>query len=422
MKFSKAAIFLFAAAVWSSSTYAEFRFPMPEFESGYQHPPINLPAASGTSPVLDVILLAAGMALGAWAVLRRRSRNIVFVIAIGALLYFGFYRRGCVCPVGAIQNVIAAVIDSSFQIPFVVVIFFLLPILFSLYFGRIFCGAVCPLGAIQEMAAVYPVQVPKPFDQALGLLPYAYLGLVVLALSTGSGYLICRYDPFIGFFRQGASFNMLVLGGTFLLVGLFIGRPYCRYLCPYGVLLQWASKFSKWHASVAPAECTQCRLCETACPYGALDTPVPADHVPDKALEIKRLTLLLIATPVIVVAAAAAGYAAHPALARMNSVVRLAERVTAEDQGLISETTVESDAFRAGKNAPAVLYADANKLKTRFKYGAALFGGFMGFVLCGRLIRFSRIDRSADYTANRGACLSCARCFSYCPVEKNDVA
>ena len=53
----------------------------------------------------------------------------------------------------------------------------------------------------------------------LGIIPYLYLGITVLAVATGSGYLICRYDPFVGFFRLGASFNMFVAGGILLLSG-----------------------------------------------------------------------------------------------------------------------------------------------------------------------------------------------------------
>ena len=28
--------------------------------------------------------------------------------------------------------------------------------------------------------------------------------------------------------------DMLIVGGAFLVLGMFVGRPYCRYLCPYG--------------------------------------------------------------------------------------------------------------------------------------------------------------------------------------------
>ncbi len=396
----------------------QFRFPMPEFESGYKHPEMNIPPAATIPPLVDIAALAIALSLSAWCVLKRRSRREVLALAIVSLLYFGFYRKGCVCPVGSLQNVTAALIDPSVGVPVVVAVFFVLPLVFALYFGRVFCAAVCPLGAVQEVAAVFPVQVPRPIEAILSLLPYAYLGITVLSMAMGTGYLICRYDPFVGFFRHGATFNMLLLGGAFMLLGLFVARPYCRYLCPYGVLLRWASLYSKWHASITPAECIQCRLCETSCPYNAILVPTPEDRPVERRAGAKRLGTLLLVTPLIVAAGACTGLLAHETIARLHPTVRLAERVAAEEQGRIAEHSLESDAFRAGKRVTDELYADAFALKRRFKLASALFGGFMGLVICGKLIRLTVIRASADYVTDRGSCLSCARCFNYCPVER----
>jgi ferredoxin len=406
-----------AASYRPAADQAEFRFPMPEFESGYKHPEMNVPLPARIPAAVDITVLFVALGATAWSVLKLRSRPIVFLIAVFSLVYFGFYRKGCVCPVGSLQNIVNALIDRNFAVPLIVTAFFLLPLVFALYFGRVFCAAVCPLGAIQEMCAVRPVQVPRPVETTLGLLAYAYLGLTVLSLVTGTGFLICRYDPFIGFFRQGASFNMLLVGGGLLLIGVFVARPYCRFLCPYGVLLRWASLFSKWHASITPAECIQCRLCELSCPYGAIVVPMPSDRPVDRRTGAKRLGLLLLLTPVIIGITAWTGMTAHEMVARLHPTVRLAERVAAEEQGRFAETTIDSDAFRAGKQSPAELYAEAIAIKQRFKHASAWFGGFIGLVICGKLIRLSVIRKSRDYEADRGACLSCARCFAYCPVE-----
>ena len=56
--------------------------------------------------------------------------------------------------------------------------------------------------------------------------------------------LICQYDPFVPLFRLNGPGYMLFLGGVLLATGLLIGRPYCRFLCPYGVLLRLLSPFS----------------------------------------------------------------------------------------------------------------------------------------------------------------------------------
>ncbi len=399
---------------------AEFRFPMPEFATGYEHEEMHLPEAALTPPWLDATMLAGLLVLTTWAVLRRRSRRITLAISFFALAYFGFYRQGCICSVGSLQNVLDAYIGSGAVLTLLTAVFFLLPLVFALYFGRVFCASVCPLGAAQEIFAVHPVQVPRSVDDALGMLAYAYLGITVMGVVMGCGFLICRYDPFVGFFRLGGSFNMLLAGGLLLATGIFVARPYCRYLCPYGVLLRWVSLFARNHATITPAECVQCRLCETACPYNAIIPPTPADAPEARRAGVRRLAWLLLLTPMVVLFAAGIGWRAHPTLSRMHPTVRLAERIAAEETGRATDTTIESDAFREGEQPVTALYTEALAINERFKYAGAALGVFLGLSVCARLFRLSTLRHKRDYTIDRGACLSCARCFKYCPVEGSE--
>lgn len=411
-------IALFAA--WAGA--AEFRFPMPEFSSGYERPAMHTPPPALIPLGVDLALFAGTLAVTGYAVLRRRSRGMVLAVAVFSVAYFGFYRKGCVCSVGSIQNVLNAFIGDGAPVPLVVAVFFALPVLVALYFGRIFCAAVCPLGAVQELCAVRPAQVPRPVETVLGTLAHAYLGITVVGIVTGSGFLVCRYDPFIGFFRQGGSFNMLMAGGILLVLGAVIARPYCRFLCPYGVLLRWASLFSRWHASITPAACIQCRLCETACPYNAIEAPAPETATETRRAGKRRVAAVLLAAPAAVLVAALAGMMAHGYLARLHPTVWLAERVAAENRGQVFESSIETDAFRASLKPEQELYAEAEAVRARFRTASAGFGAFLGLVFCARVLRMSVVRKSRDYAADRGACLSCARCFAYCPVEKNDVA
>ncbi|UCG48837.1 MAG: 4Fe-4S binding protein, partial [Phycisphaerales bacterium] len=128
------------------------RFPPPDFESGYEQPETTVPPPrSGIYEYVDPAVLLATLSLASYLVLRRRSRRAIFVLAVFSLLYFGFWRKGCICPIGAIQNVTLMIFDSGYAIPVVAVIFFLLPLVFTLFFGRTFCAAVCPLGAAQDL-------------------------------------------------------------------------------------------------------------------------------------------------------------------------------------------------------------------------------------------------------------------------------
>ncbi len=232
-----------------------------------------LPRADWWNAV-DVAALVVGLALSSWLVLKKRSRAGSLLLTIACLLYFGFYRQGCVCPIGAIQNVAVSLTDSSYTIPVVVTVFFFLPLLTAFFFGRAFCGGVCPLGAIQELVLIRDVQVPRKLDKWLGLLKYVYLVVaVILAIRPAADreFIICRFDPFVGFFRMTGSGWVLMFGGALLIIGTVVGRPYCRYLCPYGGLLAPAARFSWRGVSITPSQELDCGLCVEACPYGAIE-------------------------------------------------------------------------------------------------------------------------------------------------------
>ena len=187
-----------------AATAAE-RFPPPDF-TDHALPTITTPPPRAELfEYLDLAALAVGLALASYFAIVKRSRRGLFVLTIASLAWLGFWREGCICPIGAIQNVTLALFDSHYAIPWTVAAVFALPLLFTLFFGRTFCAAVCPLGAVQELVALRPVNVPAWLDQALGLLAYVYLGAGVIFAATGAAFVICRYDPFVGFFRRSAS-------------------------------------------------------------------------------------------------------------------------------------------------------------------------------------------------------------------------
>lgn len=404
----------------SSVVLAQQRFPRPDFETDYTTPTLLTPEPrQGWLEYADLFVLLIVLSLATWLVLNKRSRKGILYLSVFTLIYFGFYRNGCICSIGAIQNVTLALVDPAYAISLTALAFFILPLLFALFAGRVFCGGACPLGAIQDLIILKPIELPLGLRKALGLLPVLYLGLAVLFAATKTDFIICRYDPFVGIFRMDASFPMLVLGGSFLIVGIFVGRPYCRFLCPYGVLLSWTSVVSKKHLTITPSACIDCKLCERSCPMDAINKPV-TDPVSRKR-DIYRFMLTVAVIPLLMLAGGYVVSKSHVFLSRANRTVNLAELLIAHPGLKDDPDHIDIQTFLASGKTMEALVGEASAIQMQFRQGGWILGAFLGLVF-GIMYTRKTIYRSrSDYEPDKGNCVSCGRCMEYCPVGKEDM-
>ncbi len=393
------------------------RFPRPEFENEHQAPSISTPEPDhGMLEYADVLLLLLVLSLTTYFVLKKRSRKSVLYISIFTLAYFGFYREGCICSIGSVQNVTLALVDPNYIISLTTLAFFLLPLLFALFAGRVFCGGACPLGAIQDLIILKPVPLPVGLRKALGLLPYLYLGLAVLYAGTKTDFIICRYDPFVGIFRLDASFDMLVLGGSFLILGMFVGRPYCRFLCPYGVLLNWMSGVSKAHLTITPSECVDCKLCARSCPMDAIKEPViqPVSQKKD----INRFIISALLIPLWIAVGGLIISSAHVYLSKGNRTVQLAELMITQPELKDDPDHIDVQTFLAQGKTLDELVIEASVIRKQFRTGGWYVGGFLGLIFGIVFTRKTLFRSRTIYEPDKANCVSCARCMDYCPVGK----
>ncbi len=408
-------LFLFLSPVVAG---AIDRVPSPDFESDYSFPGLQVPPpVPPWHEILDVGVLASALALSAFFAVKARKRTGLAWLAVFSVAYFGFYRKGCICPIGSTQNVALAIFDSGYVIPVTVVLIFVLPVVFTLLFGRTFCGSVCPLGAIQELLIFKPLKVPKWIAAPLEFLPVLYLSFAVLFAATGSNFIICRFDPFVGIFRFGGRFGILLLGGLFIVTGFFVARPYCRFFCPYGLILSWVSRLSRRHVTITPDECIQCTLCENACPVDAIRKPVERGPDSESGGNRRRMTILLAIAPLVIALGGLLGYALHNVFAGMHPTVATASRFALEESGAVEDMTLRSETFRASTATPEELREAAAIVVSRYKTGSTLVGLFVAMMFCVRLAALSRRAARDGYIPDSGACVSCGRCFSYCPRE-----
>jgi len=407
---------------------AAARNPPPVFETDYKLPPTETPGLthSGTSKNAEIsihptvaaytiFLVLAGLAVHRW-----RSRKMLFCLAVGSVLILGFFMRGCPCPVGMFQNLIQAVIDPTATVSWTVVLLFALPLLAALFWGRIFCSSVCPLGAIQELTTIKNLPVSDQIEHVLGLFRYFVLGIGVFCVVVGLGYIVCRFDPFIGFFRYTGLYPILIFSGIILVTGFFIGRPFCRFLCPYGALLGICGSLAARKITITPGKCEQCRLCENVCPYNAILPPTTEPTAREKRNGPWRLAGTILALPAIILIFAQIGKTIAPRLAGLHQDIRMAQLLYAEEEKLVGTpgSFPETRGLAQIGTPSEEVYQKALETNRLFGLAGKGLGCWIGLVIGMKWVLLTLRHRRREYEVDPARCFACGRCFWYCPNQK----
>ena len=106
-----------------------------------------------------------------------------------------------------------------------------------------YCLWMCPYGSIQEIFGKfikYKINISPGVLKALTIFRELLWFVLMWLLWTGLWFDWMGYEPFAAFFFTDASAVVLGIAGGFLILSLFVRRPYCRFVCPTGSLFKFA--------------------------------------------------------------------------------------------------------------------------------------------------------------------------------------
>ena len=242
----------------------------------------------------DLEILAVGLAVLIPALLFLQGRiaglawytPLRLTVLAGVLGFVGWWGQGQLSIVTPLAGLQTAMAGGSFAFllydPFSLLVWGAAILGFVLWGRGLFCGWLCPFGALQEFAHHIgrALRLPRwepsrTWDQRLKKLKYLALAGLVAVTVVAPQHMdkAAEIEPFktaiTTFFVR--EWYYAAYAALWLLLGMFVFKGFCRYLCPLGALMAIGGflRLRRWIPR--RVECgSPCQLCRVKCNYGAI--------------------------------------------------------------------------------------------------------------------------------------------------------
>jgi polyferredoxin len=197
----------------------------------------------------------------------RKLRGLFLLIG---LVVLGFYRGGPGV-ISSFQN--AYLLGIGVKVNWQAAILFLGLIPITYLFGKVFCGWVCYLGAIQEFLYIDKVKIfqSEKAQKVMKIIRYVAISAIIIQLTFTHIILWNKIGPFkvaINLFSPNLAGYILL--AIVLISSVFIHRPFCKMICPVGLLHGFVTKIPGASVLGINNSCRGCQTCSTSCQINAI--------------------------------------------------------------------------------------------------------------------------------------------------------
>ena len=210
----------------------------------------------------------------------RRIVQIFFFVLIGVIAVTEIASLHALCPFGGVVTLYSVITQDTLVQKIHMSSIILMGLIFfsAILFGPVFCGWICPLGSIQEWIGklgkkLFPQKynyfIPLKADRVMRYFRIIVLIWVVYITAKSGQLMFSNIDPYQALFKfwtEDVTILSLIILGVTLVSSLFVSRPWCRYLCPYGALLGFFNKIRIFKITRNANTCINCGECDQACP------------------------------------------------------------------------------------------------------------------------------------------------------------
>ena len=104
-----------------------------------------------------------------------------------------------------------------------------------------YCANMCPFGSAQELVGKLTrrkLRLSPRLNRALNVFRNVLWGVLMVLMLTATWTAWMDYELFTAFLYTSASAWVIALAVLFLVLSVWVPRPYCRFVCPTGSLLR----------------------------------------------------------------------------------------------------------------------------------------------------------------------------------------
>ncbi len=222
-----------------------------------------------------------------WLVVRTRLfRRLRLAYLVFTVLFIGYY---CMAQL-SIMNVLAFIqlLSNEFTWetlmidPLIFVLWGFVAVSIILWGRGVYCGWLCPFGAMQELihkaakrVGLKSYQFPQMVHERLWAIKYIVLillvGVSLESLATASA--IAEIEPFKTTFalKFQREWWFVAYAVILLVISAFNSKFFCKYLCPLGAGLSFATRFRVFDWLRRRKECGRpCQTCAAICQISAI--------------------------------------------------------------------------------------------------------------------------------------------------------
>jgi len=213
-----------------------------------------------------------------------------------SVLVAGFYFGKSPNPMEGIVKVFKSMV-GLYPDPAAKVIAFVFFMALAIVGNKLICGWACPFGSLQELIYSIPIlrrikkhKLPFVLTNTIRSIIFVMTMLMFFGFIGGhKGLVIYHYlNPFNLFDLNFESMSILVTVILALVGSIFVYRPFCRIVCPFGFISWIFERLSLTRVHVDKDKCTKCGACIKICPLDAAEGRVYGKKMPEDCFSCAR--------------------------------------------------------------------------------------------------------------------------------------